>query len=352
MFKYYKVIIALSFTPTRRSNNNALVMDFYGGHFNLNYYKEEKAELIKNGTLGKYREMIKEAYNDGFEPSEDPRDYFIFETELDKILCDRINKSTKTKKRSCRNHANFMRLKYDNLGFLELGYSNITRDRSTLDSKREIVCKILDECFEDYYGMPEISPNGKLHFHFIVAWNGEIKQDDLFVSKRNGHDVVLVKYPKLQSLWFGEAKIGKNGTKQPSKYGIYDLVYISRTKEDSNRISNYVMKNLNTMDSYILKNEQIDTDVMIDEELVFQVNNSNIMVKRNTPFQRWNKAFIEQKKFIKHQCRVFDTPFYEANKYASFEVFKNWASLHIGSRATDYCEIIPKDFKLIAIEDF
>lgn len=319
----------------------------------MNYYKEEKAELIRNGTLGKYRDMIKEAYNDGFEPSNDPADYFIFESDLEKILCDRIIDSTKTKKRACRHHANFMRQKYDHLGFLELGYSDRARDRSSLDRKKETVCKILDQCnFEDYYGMPEISPNGKLHFHFIVAWNGELNENDIFTSKRDGHNVILVKNKLLQELWYGESKIDKNGIKQPSKYGIYDLVYIPKTKTDSDRISNYVMKNLNTMDSYILKNEQIETDALVDEDLVYQVNNSNIIVKRNTPFQKWNKAYKDQKRYIKYQCRVFDTPFYELNKYASYDVFKNWALRNIGKHAADYCEIIPNDFKLIAIEDF
>lgn len=319
----------------------------------MNLYKHEKAELIKNGTLGKYREMQKDAYNNGFEPSQDPADYFIFANELEKTLCDRINTQTKRKKQKSRNHTDFMRKKYDNIGFLELGYSNATRDKSTLDSKKQIVCSILNECFEDYHGKPEISPNGKLHFHFIVAWNGQLTEDDIFISKRDGHNVILVKYPKLKELWYGENKIDKDGKKQPSKYGIYDLVYIPNTKNDCDKITNYVLKNLNTMDSYILKDEAIDLDnIVLDDDLLFEVNNSNMIVKRDTPFQNYNKAYIEQKKFIKHQCRVFDTPFYEANKYASYKVFQDWALRNIGTNATDYCEIIPNDFKLVSVDDF
>lgn len=318
----------------------------------MNLYKQEKAELIKNGTLGKYQEIIKEAYNEGFELSDNPFDYFFFGSELDKILCDRIIKSTKSKKRCCRNHAAFMIQKYDNIGFLELGYSNAARNKSTLDTKKKIICRILDQCFEDYYGMPEISPNGKLHFHFIVAWNGNLTEDDLFVSKRNGHDVVLVKYPLLQQLWYGENKFDLDGNKQPSKYGIYDLVLVTNTRESTNKISNYVLKNLNTMDSYILKYEEIELDTVIDDELLFQVNNSNIIVKRDTPYQRWNKAYKEQKKQIKSLCRVFDTPFYELHKYDSYKTFQDWAMQHRGDKITEYLTLLPNDFELISVDDF
>lgn len=319
----------------------------------MNLYKHEKAELIKNGTLGKYREMQKEAYNAGYEPSQDPADYFIFANELEKTLCDRINLQTKRKKQKSRNHTDFMRKTYDHIGFLELGYSNTTRDKSTLETKKRIVCRILDQCFDDYHGKPEISPNGKLHFHFLVAWNGTIPDENFFKSYRDGHEVILIKYPKLQQLWYGVSKIDDFGNKQPSKYGIYDLVYVPNTKDDCDRMTNYVLKNLNTMDSYILKDEAIDLEnVVIDDELLFDVNNSNMIVKRDTPFQKYNKAYIEQKKYIKHQCRVFDTPFYEANKYSPFKVFQDWAQRNIGAKALDYCEIIPSDFKLVSIDDF
>lgn len=300
----------------------------------MNLQKREKAELIKNGTLQRYKEMLSEVYNAGFEPSSDPADYHL--TEQEKDLCDRLLLSTKKKKQKFRNHTWFMHQYYEHVGFLTLTYSDETRDNSALEWKKESVTEILSKCFSDYIGKPELSPSGKLHFHFIVAWNGTL---DPVIIKRNGIEYTNIRKADLQQLWYGT-------------YGIYELTLLPSDRTSSNKAANYAMKSLNTMDSYILKDEELDLKNIVSDELIYAVNTSNIMVKRDTPYHKWNKAYTEQKKFIKHQCRVFDTPFYEDNKYAKIDVFKEWATRHIGTRATDYCEIIPKDFKLIDIKNF
>ena len=310
----------------------------------MNLHKLEKAELIRSGKFEKFRDIKKDQYAAGYEPDKDPKTYGL--TEEEKALCDSLEKSTKRKKCNFRKHAWFMHQYYDNVGLLTLGYSNKQRDANTFDWKREQLTEILKQCFCDFIGKFEISPSGKLHAHLIVAWNGEVTTREIF---RDGHvNLQVLNKHDLTDLWFGTS----DPFGQPTKNGIYDLMLVPNDRTESNMSVNYAMKSLNTMESYIQKDEQIDFHDMIDEELVFQVNTSNIITARGTPFQEWNKARTLQDKDIKRKCRVFDSPFYEAHKWQPMTVFREWATRHKDDLLTPKLRLFEEDFKLVDITDF
>lgn len=306
--------------------------------------------MIKNGTLSDYLQKKKEQWNNDQEPTNDPTfynvDYETFE------LLESLEKSTKRKKANVRRHAYFMAEYYDNIALLTLSFSDRTLNGTTFESKRQIVRRILSECFDDYIGLFEISPNGRLHAHFIVSWNGV---PETFISNRYDEQKkrwfknTLVKKQDLQEMFYGE----KDSNGQPTKYGIYDLVLIdTKDKNSTKKTANYTMKTLNTMESYITKDEQINFDSLIDDELVLQVNTANIIVKRNTPFQEWNKDRREQDKDIKRKARVFEPSFYDENKFNSISVFREWALKNKDIKPTDYLQLFGNDFELVQIDQY
>ena len=314
----------------------------------MNLYKKEKEELIKNGLFQDYKDKKKEAYKKGFVLSDDPNDLNLSELQLD--LIKRLEKSTSRKKQDFRRHAYFMGKYYDNLGLLTLSYSDRALDISNLETKKQQLTSILKTCFEDYIGKFEISPNGRLHFHAIVGWNGDVKT---IPSYRDNHkNDLVVNKSDLHNLWYGD----KDENGQPTKYGIYDLVLIPDTKEDKDKSTNYSMKSLNSMESYITKDEEIDFSNLIDEELVYAVNVSNILTARNTPYQAFKKAQDSQDREIKRLCRVFETDFYDEHKFKSKKHFRQWAEdnkfTNISLTPGTHIDLLGKDFKIVREEDF
>ena len=320
----------------------------------MNLHKKEKAELIKNGTFNKYREKLKEQWNNNEVPTQDPSFYGVSENES--RLLESLERSTKKKKADFRQHARFIAEYYDNIGLLTLGFSNRVRDSISFDWMKQLTTSTLKNCFGDYIGKFEISPNGKIHAHFIVGWNGDVvtflsnRQDD----KGHWHTNTMVKKSDLQDLWFGEGYIDDQGKKQPTKYGIYDLVLIDKSKKETDKATNYSMKSLNTMESYIQKSEELDLspDSLVDEELIFLVNTSNILTARNTPYQKWKKARDTQDMEIKRKARTFETDFYNDNKYNSKKVFREWAENNKDVQLTDYLRLFNDDFKIVSIDDY
>lgn len=314
----------------------------------------QKANLIIDGIFDDYRKKRKEQYNEGYtDINEDPEYYGI--TEEEKKLLDCLLKSTKNKKADYRRHAQFMNEYYDNVGLLTLSFSNEKITCSKLESKRHIVADILKECFDDYMGKLEISPNGRLHAHFIVGWNGEVETFETIRQDDNGkkHKNILAKKPDLQNRWYGEKT--KDG--QPQKYGIYDLVMITKNRTELNKTVNYTLKNLNSMTSYIDKEERTISPVdLVDDELIYEVNHSNIITARNTPYQYWNKARKEQDRYIRRSARVFETSFYEKNKYNGKKVFREWAEenkhTNISAKPGTHIDLFGDEFKLIEIADY
>ena len=304
----------------------------------------KKQELIKNGTFERFRAMKKEQYDKGIEPTEDPSYYFVDEEA--KELLDSLEKSTKRKKATFRKRASFMSQYYENIGLLTLTYSEKSIDFSSFKSKRDTLIRILKTCFGDFEGKFEISPKGRLHFHAIVGWNGEI---ETFETTKEG---TLIKKPDLQELWYGETT--EEG--QPSKYGIYQLKPIRRKKDDINASTNYTMKSLNTIEAYITKDEGIDLKDLVDESLVLAVNSSNIIVARGTPYQQWNKAREEQDKMIRRTARTFNGSFYDKNKFNGRKVFREWAERekeqNISIKRGEHIDLLGKDFKLVSIDDY
>lgn len=318
----------------------------------MNLQKEEKEQLIKNGKYNDYKLARKEVYNAGDIPTDDPAAYDLTEEELD--LIKRIEKSTKRKKQDFRRHAYFMSEYYDNIGLLTLSYSDKALDISTLETKKERLTEILKSCFGDYIGKFEISPNGRLHFHAIVGWNGFVITREIY---RDGHKNLLVMNKNdLTEQWYGKEKKGEKWTEehsgQPTKYGIYDLILIPNTKTDRDKATNYSMKSLNSMESYIQKDEQIDYQNKVDDELIFAVNTSNILTARNTPYQRFKKAQDEQDRLIKRKARTFDASFYEEHKFGRKKDFRDWAEDNADMALTDYLNLFENDFKIVKEKDF
>lgn len=306
--------------------------------------KTKKQELIKNGTFERFRAMKKEQYDKGIEPTEDPAYYFVDEEA--KELLDSLEKSTKRKKATFRKHAHFMSDFYQNIGLLTLTFKDSVIDLVSFEWLKKVITYILKNCFKDYLGKFEISPKGRLHFHAIVGWNGDI---ETFETKKEG---TLIKKLDLQELWYGETT--EEG--QPSKYGIYQLKPIRRKKDDINASTNYTMKSLNTIEAYITKDEGIDLKDLVDESLVLAVNSSNIIVARGTPYQKWNKAREEQDKMIRRTARTFNGSFYDKNKFNGRKVFREWAERekeqNISIKRGEHIDLLGKDFKLVSIDDY
>jgi len=311
--------------------------------------KREKEELIKNGKFSDYKAARKEEYAAGNLPTDDPAAYGLTPDELN--LVKRIDKSTKNKKQRFRNHAYFMSIYYDNIGLLTLTYSDKALSKSSLETKKEQLTKILKSCFEDYEGKFEISPNGRLHFHAIVGWNGTVITRTVY---RDGHvNELVMNKTDLTEQWYGETK--RKGTEEkgnPTKYGVYDLVIIPKNEKDRDKATNYSMKSLNSMESYIQKDEQLNDGIKVDEELIFAVNTSNILVARNTPYQAFKKAQEEQDRMIKRKARAFDSSFYESHKFGTKKSFREWAENNKNTILTDYLDMFDDDFEVVKEKDF
>ncbi len=318
----------------------------------MNDREIKKQELIRDGTFQNFKTLIKQQWNEDQIPNQDPKYYGVDEDVM--RLLESILKSTKRTKAAFRKHISFMNEYYDNIGLLTLGYSDLTRDKSSLESKRHIMTKVLKECFDDFIGKFEISPTGKLHAHLIVAWNGNVNTFPSWRTDDSGNSRIntLVKKDDLQELWYGQ----KDENGQPTKYGIYDLVLVDKEKHGMNKTSNYVLKSLNTMESYITKDEQVNDKNLASDELILEVNHSNIIVARNTPFQSWNKARTEQDKYIKKSARIFEPSFYDEHKYSPKSVFREWAEenrfTNISMNQEKHIDLFGKDFKLIDINDY
>lgn len=316
----------------------------------MNLYKKEKSELVKSGKFQEYQKIKKDAYNEGYFLSDDPKDFNLSELELD--LIKRLEKSTKRKKSDFRRHAYFMSAFYDNIGLLTLTYSDKALSLSNLETKKQQLTQILKQVFEDYIGKYEISPNGRLHFHAIVAWNGKAKTRTIY--RDNHKNELVINKHDLTTLWYGE----KDNNDQPTKYGVYDLVLIANTKADKDKATNYAMKSLNTMESYITKDEEIslDKESLIDEELLYQVNTSNILTPRNTPYQRFKNNQDIQDREIKRLCRAFEPSFYEKNKFNGRKIFREWAMMNketnISIVPNTHRDLLGKDFKIVQANDF
>lgn len=304
----------------------------------------KKRELIKNGTFERFRAIKKQQYDSGFEPSQDPKDYFVDEEAME--LLESLEKSTKRKKATFRKHASFMNQFYENIGLLTLTFKDAAIDLISFEWLKKNTTYVLKNCFDDYEGKFEISPNGRLHFHAIVGWNGPI---ETFETKQEG---TLVRKPDLQELWYGETT--EDG--QPSKYGIYQLKPIRRKKDDLNASTNYTMKSLNTIEAYITKNEGIDLSELVDDSLILAVNTSNIIVARGTPYQQWNKAREEQDKMIRRKARTFNGSFYNDHKFDGRKVFREWAERekeqNISIKQGAHVDLFGKDFRLVDVKDF
>lgn len=311
----------------------------------------KKQELIKNGDFERYIALKKEQYDAGFEPNDDPAYYLLDEEAKDLLDC--LEKSTKRKKADFRRHSVFMSKYYDNIGLLTLTFSTKALDKSNLERKKQVLTEILKKCFEDYIGKFEISPNGRLHAHLIVGWNGSV---DLFPAKKekNGEvrTIALIRKHDLQELWYGE----KDENGQPTKYGIYELQPINRSRDDLNASTNYAMKSLNTIESYITKDEQVDLSDLVDESLIIAVNTSNIITARGTPYQAFKKARNEQDKMIRKKARTFNGSFYDKHKFDGRKIFREWAmrekEQNISVHPGEHIDLFGKDFRLVDIEDY
>lgn len=306
-----------------------------------------KIELIRDGTFKRFLNAKKEQFNDGFEPDKDPSTYGVDEEAM--TLLNALEKSTKRKKRDFRQHAAFMSEYYQNIGLLTLTFSSRAIEKSSFDRKKEAVTSILKTCFEDYIGMFEISPKGRLHAHLVVAWNGGTHP---FTARREKagkwQTVTLLKKDDLQELWFGERD--ENG--QPTKYGHYDLAPITRSRTDTNKAVNYTMKTLNTIESYVTKEDLESIEADIDDDLIIAVNTSNILTARGTPYQRWKKDRAEQDRDLRRKARIFEGSFYDEHKYEPNYVFREWAESQRGELLTDYLKMFDDDFKIVQISDY
>lgn len=313
--------------------------------------KHDKADLVKNGIFGDFLKSRKNQYNEGMEPNEDPKFYGM--TEYEKELCDSLMHSKKCKKKESRIHVRFMHDFYDNIGFLTLTFSDAKIGSMTYECMRKKVCEVLNNCFDDFIGRPELSKSGRIHFHFIVAWNGPVATRDVY---REGKTNKLVLNKKdLQELWFGEWLDDKT----PSKYGVYDLILLRNLEnEDLNKTSNYIMKSLYTMESYITKQDEEDFSQILDDELLFKINSSNIVVARNTPYQAWRRDQKEQDRYIKRRARIFESSFYEKNKFGPKKNFREWAEKRKGTLLVPIGQngeplyMIPNDYKTVQIDDY
>lgn len=316
----------------------------------MNELKQKKQELVMNGTYERYLQIKKDFYNEGYSSDEIPNipaTYFVNDEELKLLIA--LEKSQKKTKYDFRAHAYFMSEYYDNVALLTLTFSNKAIECTKIAYKKKILTSILKSCFEDYIGKFELSRKGRIHAHLIVAWNGPI---ETFKAKRqeNGKwiTITLAKKMDLQEQWYGE----NNGNDQPTKYGVYELEPIRKTRTDTNKAANYTLKSLNTLESYIDKTEALDDDVEIDQELLIQVNTSNIIVARNTPYQRYKRDKKEQDKLIRRKARVFESSFYDENKFNSNVVFREWAEENKNTKLTDYLNLFEDDFKIVSIEDY
>ena len=294
---------------------------------------DEKLELIKQGKYQSFLKGRKDQYNEDIEPTEDPSYYGLTLEEMPLIKA--IFESDKRKKRDFRQHTRFMSEIYDNVGFLTLTWSD-ERIGTSLEWKKECVTDFLGEAFEDYLGKFELSSKGRIHWHGIVAWNGEVDE----LKNSQGHMVVVSVYDLRY--W-------------SDTYGVYELRLINKTYEDLNKTTNYTMKNLNSVNAYVNKSEEILPDVEIDSELLIAVNSSNVMTKRGTPYQKWKHAYVEQIKDIRHLARVFDTHFYEAHKWEGNKPFRLWVMEQKPIYFLDREKNIPliaQDFELVNVEDY
>lgn len=327
--------------------------------------KQQKQQLILDNKFSDYRKAKKEWYSltkdertftteNGshfvMELSKNPEDYGLTQEELN--LCIAIDKGNKKKKRESRTHIHFMHKKYDYLGFLTLTFSDKRRNQmNNIQWIRNVMTNTLNLCFEDYIGKLEVSPNGKIHGHFIVAWNSSEEPKTRDIKRGNCTNKLVINFEKLTKNWYGTKD--KNG--QPTKYGIYDLILIKAdTYKDLNKCSNYVFKTLNSMESYIDKSteENENFEDFVNIAFVSEVNSMNTFCKRNTPYTRWIKAYREQNKEIRDLCRVFDNTFFENNRYNGPEVFRQWADYHKNDTLKDDLKLFKKDFKLVEINDF
>lgn len=314
--------------------------------------KETRTDLIRSGSFGSYCRARKDAWNEGYEPNEDPVAYGL--SEFEKEQCDALLHSKKNKKKESRQHIHFMSEFYDNIGFLTLSFDDRKIASMTYEWMRKKVCSVLSACFGDFVGRPELSKKGRIHFHFIVAWDGPVSTKD---TARDGHiNKLVMNKHDLQAEWYGL----NDGTGHPTKYGIYDLILLSKdaSREERNKVSNYLMKSLYTMESYITKQDETEFTQQIDEELLCKINASNTIVARNTPYQAWRRDRADQDAMIKHQARVFESAFYEQNKFKSRENFRVWAEQNKGTLLTEHGRdgkplyLIPTDYKTIAIDDY
>lgn len=297
-------------------------------------HKQEKIELIKNGTFNNFKKLLKEQYNNECEINWDPSFYNVNEQELEWLK--QLLKNTKRKKQDFRNHIRFMATYYDNVGFLTLTWNNETINKSNLETKKQQATTILKLCFNDYIGKFEISKKGRIHAHFIVCWNGDVK-----TRKTNNFKNDLV--------------INKNDlTNGWSKYGIYDLVLVDTSSiESQNKTSNYVLKSLNTMESYIDKNEIQDKyEIELSDDLIVAVNTSNVMTKRNSDYQKWKHDNKLENKEIRSKCRTFDYSYYQQHKYDCNEYFKQWAYEHKHDKLTSYLNMFPDNYELIDARNY
>lgn len=187
----------------------------------------------------------------------------------------------------------------------------------------------------------------------IVGWDGDVEKFPAFKEK-NGKliPITLIRKLDLQELWFGE----KDENGQPTKYGIYELQPIIRSRDDINASTNYAMKSLNTIESYITKDEQVDLSDLVDESLIIAVNTSNIITARGTPYQAFKKARNEQDRMIRNKARTFNGSFYNIHKFDGRKVFREWAvrekEQNISVHQGEHIDLFGKDFRLVDIDDF
>lgn len=295
--------------------------------------KIRKNNLIKSGLYESFKyekkaqwETIKNNDCEFIEPSKDYRAYGLQDEEALE-LCNRIEKSTKKKKTYARRMLNLMVQGYPFVYMVELGYSNRSRETMSYETMKRMFTRALKH-YPHYFGKVELSENGKLHFHGFIATFEEL--EPIGQRKRKGHTSILYKDPILQAFWYGETEIDENGVKQPSNYGIYDIVGLNTDANDTNnKASNYVLKNLNTMASYISKDaNSFSFNPFLDEDLLLKVNTSNLIVKRNSPICRYIREYDEAIKDVKAKCRVFDNTFYSKNKFGYKKNFEEWYYKH------------------------
>lgn len=300
---------------------------------------KEKIELIKNGTFERYLDLRKLQFHEDKIPTDDPSFYNVSMEEMKWL--QQLQQSTRRKKQEFRKHTRYMNDNYDNLGLLTLTYSNETINKSNFETKKHQTTKILSKCFNDYIGKFEFSTSGRIHGHFLVAWNGDVITKKTQDYKR---DLVINK-SDLTELW-------------GNVYGIYDLILVDKNKESNETTSNYILKDLNTMESYINKAEktlQLDLN-NVDEDMIILVNTSNIIVKRNSAYQHWKKDNQEENKLIRSTCRAFDTEYYNKHKWDNNTYFKEWAiknkNNNIALGVGKYKAMLSEDFELISQKEY